>query len=36
MKRVIVNGLTGSSWGFKRFQHLSVIVTAAGSNSVSA
>lgn len=30
MKRVIVNGLTGSSWGFKRFERLSVIVTTAG------
>ena len=30
MKRVIVNGLTGSSWGFKRFERLSVIVTKAG------
>ena len=27
-KRVIVNGQTGSSWHFKRFERLSVIVTA--------
>ena len=32
MKRVIVNGLTGSSFGFKRFEHLSVIAAAADTN----
>ena len=36
IERVIVNGLTGNSWRFKRFESLSVIVTAAGSNSVLA
>lgn len=28
MKSVIVSGLKGSSWGFKRFERLSVIATA--------
>ena len=28
MKSVIVSGLKGSSWGFKRFESLSVIATA--------
>ena len=28
MKRVIINGMTGSSWQFKRFERLSVIVTS--------
>ena len=28
MERVLVNGLKGSSWGFKRFERLSVIATA--------
>ena len=32
MKGVIVNGLTGSSFKFKRFEHLSVIATAADTN----
>ena len=32
MKRVIVNGLTGSSWQFKRFERLSVIATTADTN----
>ena len=32
MKGVIVNGLTGSSFEFKRFEHLSVIATAADTN----
>ena len=31
MKRVTVNSLTGSSWKFKRFHQLSVIVTAASN-----
>ena len=32
MKRVIVNGQTGSNWRFKRFERLSVIVTVNNSN----
>ena len=32
MKRVIVNGLTASSWQFKKFECLSVISTAADTN----
>ena len=31
MKRVIINSLTGSSWKFKRFHRLSVIVTTASN-----
>ena len=27
MKRVIINGATGSSWQFKRFERISIIVT---------
>ena len=27
MKRIIINGITGSSWHFKRFERLSVIST---------
>ena len=30
MKRVIINVMTGSSWRFKRFERLSVIVTSVG------
>ena len=33
MKRVIVNGMTGSSWRFKRFERLSIIVTSINTNS---
>ena len=29
LKRVIVNGNSGSSWKFKRFERLSIIVTSA-------
>ena len=32
MKRVIVNGFTGSSWQFKRFERLSVVGTTADTN----
>ena len=32
MKRVIVSGLKGSSWQFKRFERLSVIATAVDTN----
>ena len=32
MKKVTVNGLTGSSWRFERFERLSVIADAADTN----
>lgn len=32
IKKVIVNGLTGSSWQFKSFNRLSVIVTVANAD----
>ena len=35
MKRVIINGMSGSSWRFKRFERLSVIVTSTDIGSVS-
>ena len=34
MKRVIINGMTGSSWRFKRFERLSVIVTSNTDSTV--
>ena len=36
MKRVIINGMTGSSWRFKRFERLFVIVTSEDTGSVLA
>ena len=32
MKRVIINGMTGSSWRFKRFGCLSIILTSINTN----
>ena len=32
-KRIIANGLTGSSWYFKRFQRLTVIVTSQADSA---
>lgn len=32
MKRVIVNGFTGSNWRFKRFEHLSIISISINKN----
>ena len=34
MKRVIINGMSGSSWCFKRFEHITMIVTKAIKKSV--
>lgn len=36
MKRVIINGMTGSRWRFKRFESLSVIVTFVDTGFVLA
>lgn len=36
MKRVIINGMTGSRWRFKRFERLSVIVTFVDTGFVLA
>ena len=35
LKRVIVNGMTGSSWKFKRFDSLSIIFTVADKKRFS-
>lgn len=32
MKRVIINGMKGSSWRFKRIERLFVIITSVGAN----
>ena len=32
MKRVIINGMSGSSWRFKRFEHITMIVTKTKKN----
>lgn len=34
MKRVIVNGMTGSSWRFKRFERISIVVTNVNKKSI--
>lgn len=34
MKRVIINGMTGSSWRFKRFARISMIDTAVNKTSI--
>lgn len=34
MKRVIINGMTGSSWRFKRFGCLSIILTSVNTNLI--
>lgn len=34
VKRVIVNGMTGSSWRFKRFARISMIDTAVNKTSI--
>ena len=36
MTRVIINGMTSSSWHFKRFERLSVIATSADIGSALA
>ena len=36
MKRVIINGMTGSSYRFKRLERLSVIDTSEDTGSVLA
>ena len=34
MKRVIIKGMTGSSWRFKRFARISMIDTAVNKTSI--
>lgn len=35
-KRIICNGLTGSSWYFKRFERLNIIVVLVGLNLIKS
>ena len=34
MKRVIINEMSGSSWRFKRFDHITMIVSRVDENSI--
>ena len=34
MKRVIINEMSGNSWSFKRFDHITMIVSRADKKSI--